>query len=103
MGGKNSNKFASLIFVHGLTGSAKTWFDLKSKTCWPLDLLPKDIPFARIFIWEYDADIFSIWVSHHVSQNNLAAHGSNLCDRLANHRCRTATVSLVIVADYNEY
>lgn len=84
---------ASIVFVHGLTGSSKTWYEPHSKTFWPSDLLAKDIPPARIFAWEYDADVFKKWINHHASANKLLAHGSNLCNRLAGIRSNTSTVS----------
>ncbi|MCJ1465148.1 hypothetical protein MMC07_003764 [Pseudocyphellaria aurata] len=68
------NAIADIVFVHGLTGS--------HKTC---------VPSARIFVWEYDADVFKKWINHHASGNRLFAHGSNVCERLAGHRARTGT------------
>lgn len=84
----------SIVFVHGLTGSWKTWYEPRTKTFWPSDLLPKDVPSARIFVWEYDADVFKKWINHHPSTNKLFAHGSNLCGRLAGRRQISGTVSL---------
>ena len=90
---KADETWSSIVFVHGLTGSSKTWYEPHSRTFWPSDLLAKDIPSARIFVWEYDADVFKIWINHHVSANTLLAHGSGLCNRLAGNRYKTSTVS----------
>ena len=44
----------SIVFVHGLQGdSTGTW--ATSKVFWPKDLLPQDIPDARILTFGYDA------------------------------------------------
>ena len=42
-----------IVLVHGLQGHAMgTW--ATPKLYWPLDLLPKDLPAARIMTFEYD-------------------------------------------------
>lgn len=43
----------SIVFVHGLQGHTKrTW--ATSKLCWPVDLLPQDLPCARIMAFGYN-------------------------------------------------
>ncbi len=44
----------SFCFVHGLQGHpTKTWTALD--VCWPRDLLPKEIPSARVLTFDYSA------------------------------------------------
>lgn len=46
----------SICFVHGLGGGRySTW--TKDEVFWPYNLLPKDIPDARIITWGYNAEV----------------------------------------------
>ena len=47
------SNFISVIFIHGPQGHAtRTW--TASKVCWPKDLLPKSLPYARIMTFGYN-------------------------------------------------
>ncbi|KAI1758095.1 hypothetical protein F4782DRAFT_536756 [Xylaria castorea] len=65
-----------IIFIHGLTGdSYRTWLH-PSGIYWPRDLLPDDIPGARILSFGYDADVAKI--AGGVGQGSLRNHASTL-------------------------
>jgi hypothetical protein len=72
-----------IVFVHGLQGhSSSTWtygestlrssYSKKELNCnstfWPGDLLPTDIPEARIFSWEYNTSWHGCWEDRLVEQ-----------------------------------
>lgn len=81
-----------IVFVHGLTGSSQnTWLDKDSHVYWPIDLLPDDIPTARILAFGYDADVTKILGP--VSQNTLRDHAETLVIDLAAARAEPNTVS----------
>lgn len=66
---------ADIVFVHGLNGHReKTWSH--SSILWPKDLLPQDLPNARIITWGYNANVAPI--SGLSSQNSLHGHARNL-------------------------
>ncbi|KAL8655797.1 MAG: hypothetical protein Q9226_002908 [Calogaya cf. arnoldii] len=51
-----------ICFVHGILGGNISTCCLKDKgLCWPRDLLPRDLPVARILSFGYDADIAQFW------------------------------------------
>jgi hypothetical protein len=81
----------SIVFVHGLTGDSTTWSD-NAGGLWPKKFLARDLPWARIMSFQYDADIFSFWTLP--SQNRVGNHGQNLANVLAQLRETTFTVSL---------
>lgn len=87
---------ADIVFVHGLTGNREsTWTDKESGTFWPAQLLPKDVPKARIMTFGYDADVVHFWAM--ASQNRIGDHASNLVNSLAQLRERTETEDRPIV------
>ncbi|KAI9760567.1 MAG: hypothetical protein M1840_002382 [Geoglossum simile] len=46
-----------IIFIHGLTGNSyDAWLEAKSGIYWPIQLLGRDVPDARIMSFGYDAD-----------------------------------------------
>jgi hypothetical protein len=58
---------SSLVFVHGLAGDAiSTWE--QDGVVWPRDLLPVDLPHARVMTYGYRAAAFSFF--------SAAGHGS---------------------------
>ncbi|KAF2494496.1 hypothetical protein BU16DRAFT_463425, partial [Lophium mytilinum] len=73
-----------IVFVHGLTGNRRsTWTyrpGVSGEECfWPRDILPKDIPEARIMTWGYDADVLGKGFFQTVSGNNSHQHAKGLC------------------------
>lgn len=91
---------SSIVFVHGLTGGReKTWTYKQGDTeiLWPRDLLPSDIPQARIMAFGYDVDVVRFW--ERTSQSRIANHANNLVSSLANCRMKVDSVSLLIVLD----
>lgn len=74
---------ADIVFVHGLRGDGiKTW-DVDG-VVWPRDLLPKDLPNARIMSYSYDGVFLEIhlhcWMPllGYLSQRTLD-YGSKNC------------------------
>ena len=92
-GPDNVNHFLSILFVHGLFGSrTSTW--TKNGVSWPKDLLPIDIPNARIMSFGYDADIYKV-DGCQVTNSAIETHAADLCDGLAKLRAPRGTVSFV--------
>lgn len=47
-----------IVAIHGLGGDPRgTWMDEKSKVAWLEDLLPNDLPNARIFTYGYNSSV----------------------------------------------
>jgi hypothetical protein len=70
------------VAVHGLNGHREeTW--TKDGVNWLRDLLPKDMPDARIFSWGYDANTHS---TSAVSVQLLYNHGTTLVSDLSRRR-----------------
>jgi len=61
--------------VHDAAAKSKT-----NKVYWPRDLLPFEIPDARILTYGYDADV--IKRGDHVKTNNFTTHGQDLLVQL---------------------
>ncbi|KAI9795170.1 MAG: hypothetical protein M1816_000192 [Peltula sp. TS41687] len=76
------NPLVDIVFVHGLTGNSyRTWLHEDEGVYWPVHLLSKDIPDARILVFGYDADVTKFLDP--VGQNNLRDHASCLVGDLA--------------------
>ncbi len=89
----NENAGIDIVFVHGLFGHReKTWTGPKTHTLWPRDLLPTDVPNARIMTFGYDADVVKL-DSNQVTNGTMESHAVDLCHELAGLRADTATVS----------
>ncbi|KAF2654337.1 hypothetical protein K491DRAFT_679804 [Lophiostoma macrostomum CBS 122681] len=75
-----------IIFLHGLHGHRKdtwTYKDPDGTECfWPQDLLPKDLPNARIYSYGYDADVIKFFDG--VAVVNLDQYAQTLCIQLSN-------------------
>jgi hypothetical protein len=86
-----SEALADIIFVHGLAGdSYTTWLEAESGTYWPVHLLSRSLPNARIMTFGYDADVAKFLGP--VSQNNLRDHASTLLGELAALRAEDNSV-----------
>ena len=94
---------ASIVFVHGLGGDpVNTWTD--DTVFWPKQLLPHDIPKARILSFGYRANIVDFWGSP--SENRIDNHADDLVGALAALRERTNTVrglSFTILYAWSHY
>jgi hypothetical protein len=87
----SSEALVDIIFVHGLTGdSYTTWLEAESGTYWPVHLLSRSLPNARIMSFGYDADVAKFLGP--VSQNNLRNHASTLLEELAALRAEDNSV-----------
>lgn len=75
-----------ILFVHGLRGHRlNTWS--KGSCCWPRDILPEDMPQARVMTFGYDTS--AVHLAAATSQNSIFGHVENLLVDLKNER-RTA-------------
>ena len=69
----------SIIAVHGLNGHRdKTWTAANGRH-WLRDLLPNDIPNARVFCWGYDANTHGGRVSCQYLYDHAKSLVSDLC------------------------
>ena len=70
---------ASIVAIHGLNGHQdKTWTAVNDVQ-WLRDLLPNDIPTARIFCWGYNANTHGDRVSCQYLYDHARALVSDLC------------------------
>ena len=77
-----------ICFVHGVNGGNISTWTMKDK-CWPRDLLPSDIPNARILSYGYDAKIVGFWTKAKVSHNSVEMHAANLIGALVGDRSKS--------------
>jgi hypothetical protein len=69
----------SIVAVHGLNGHRdETWTAANGKH-WLRDLLPNDLPHARIFCWGYDANTHSGRISCQYLYDHAKTIVSDLC------------------------
>ena len=67
----------------------ETW--TKDGVLWPRDLLPKDIPNSRVFLFGYDSGITHRDQST-VTKTEIHSDAEDLCAKLAAERSATKTV-----------
>jgi hypothetical protein len=71
--------FSSIVAVHGLNGHRdKTW-TAANGVHWLRDLLPTDLPHARIFCWGYDANTHGDRVSCQYLYDHARSLVADLC------------------------
>ena len=96
------NPVVDIVFVHGLNGNPyKTWMEPEKGVYWPVHLLPKDVPNARIMTFGYDAD----WKNSKglesffqpVGTCSLTDHAVALVSDLTGKRVEASAVSLVLL------
>lgn len=73
----------SIVAIHGLNGNRKKTWTANNGTHWLRDLLPHDIPNARIFCWGYDARTHA---SSGISCQYLYDHARSLISELCRKR-----------------
>lgn len=83
-----------IVFVHGLFGHREhTWTGLQNKSImWPRDLLPTDVPNARILTFGYDADVVKLGSEAQVTNGTMESHAADLSEALARLRLGTDSV-----------
>jgi hypothetical protein len=90
---------SSIVVVHGLNGHRdKTW-TAANGTHWLRDLLPTDIPNARVFCWGYDANTHG----EHVSCQYLYDHAMTLVSELCLERRLTKVCTKAVVEHDPDY
>lgn len=83
-----------IVFVHGLSGHRRaTW--TKDSILWPQELLPTDIPSARVITFGYEAAVIDL--NNEVTQSTMETHAADICDRLAGLRSGTPSFKRPIV------
>jgi hypothetical protein len=86
-----SEALVDIIFIHGLTGdSYNTWLEAESGIYWPVHLLSRSLPNARIMAFGYDADVAKFLSP--MPQDNLHDHASTLLGELAALRAEDNSV-----------
>jgi hypothetical protein len=81
---------SSIVAIHGLDGHRKQSWTAENGTMWLRDLLPHDIPNARILTYGYDADTRSF---SHMSTQNIFRHAESFISELTRERRANPEVS----------
>ncbi|KAK5124654.1 hypothetical protein LTR85_001367 [Meristemomyces frigidus] len=76
-----ADALVDIVFVHGITGNRRKTWTHSNGTFWPEQLLPQDIPGARVLTFGYDADL--VGTLRPVGQGRLRDHASALALDLA--------------------
>ncbi len=85
---------SSLVFVHGLNPKnapnfAEQAWTHANGTFWPKELLPQEIPQARVLLFGYNSN-----VALDVSHQGVKEHANTLLDRLVRKRDATEVTAL---------
>jgi hypothetical protein len=82
-------RLGSIIFVPGLrAGAGQAW--THEKLCWPRDLLPREVPNARIILYGYNEDALDFFASE--KENPTFRCSLNLLSELSGLRREDAKV-----------
>ena len=73
----------SIVAIHGLDGKREKTWTAKNNVNWLQDLLPTDIPQARIFSWDYEANPHN---NSPIKGYTIYDHGRNLVSDLCGER-----------------
>lgn len=83
-----------IVFVGGIHASdqlSDSWFDRQSNVDWPSELLPRDVPDARVLVYHYNPNTEEYYNA--AAERNLEWHSRKLLFDLARIRADTHTVS----------
>lgn len=78
----------SLIAIHGLNGHRERTWTADNNVLWLRDLLPAEIPRARILTYGYDSRTHGTW-EEDISRQTLNGHGIKLLQALSLKREKT--------------
>jgi hypothetical protein len=83
-----------IVALHGLNGHREITWTAENGVHWLRDLLPEDLPQARILCWGYDANTHA---ADRVSWNYLYDHATNLVSDLCRKRKMTNSIDRPII------
>jgi alpha-beta hydrolase superfamily lysophospholipase len=89
-----NNAIIDIVAVHGLNGHRQKTWTASNNIHWLRDLLPDDLPRARIMCWGYDANTHD---SSRVSCQYLYDHARNLVSDLCRKRQLTNSTKRPII------
>ncbi|KAF9884479.1 hypothetical protein FE257_001740 [Aspergillus nanangensis] len=89
-----SQAVIDIVFVHGLHGGrTKTW--TKDDVLWPEELLPGDVPSARILTYGYDANVAHFW--SRPADNKIDTFSNAFFSQLTNNRSEVDATNRPII------
>ena len=83
-------RWNSIVAIHGLDGHREKTWTAANDTLWLRDLLPADLPNARVLSYGYDADTRS---NECVSTNTIYRHAEKFMQELSRKRKGATRVS----------